>query len=231
MLFLTSEFSSLGTKIPLHPTQQPTHPSLLSSLCLPVFSSSEQVDSFLWCQPLSSLHPRSIFCLSSFLPASLLSVSYFTSRPSLCSNTSLLLGFSPHPLSLPLLASPTLLLPNPSAEKYFSVWHPPTLLLSLTHTETAHSLNIYIYILRLHYVACGVLFPGPGIEPKTPALGAWSLKHWTTREVPLWISLISLMLHFDLPSQTFCPHLSCWAPLYSPGLSLPPHPSFLHSDL
>ena len=40
--------------------------------------------------------------------------------------------------------------------------------------------------------ACGLLvmacmwdlIPHPGIEPGSPALGAWSLTHWTTREVP-----------------------------------------------
>ena len=25
----------------------------------------------------------------------------------------------------------------------------------------------------------------PGIEPVTPALGAWSINHWTAREVPI----------------------------------------------
>ena len=29
------------------------------------------------------------------------------------------------------------------------------------------------------------LAPWPGIEPKPLAMGAWSLSHWTTREVPL----------------------------------------------
>ena len=28
------------------------------------------------------------------------------------------------------------------------------------------------------------LFPWPGIEPRTPELGGWSLSHWTTRGVP-----------------------------------------------
>ena len=28
------------------------------------------------------------------------------------------------------------------------------------------------------------LIPQPGIEPRPPALGAWSLSRWTTREVP-----------------------------------------------
>ena len=31
---------------------------------------------------------------------------------------------------------------------------------------------------------CGILVPRPGIEPAPPALEAWSLKHWTAREVP-----------------------------------------------
>ena len=29
------------------------------------------------------------------------------------------------------------------------------------------------------------LAPYPGIEPRPPALGAQSLSHWTTREVPM----------------------------------------------
>ena len=28
------------------------------------------------------------------------------------------------------------------------------------------------------------LVPWPGIEPGPPALGTWSLTHWTTRQVP-----------------------------------------------
>ena len=34
-------------------------------------------------------------------------------------------------------------------------------------------------------IACGVLVPGPGIEPEPPALETRDLHHWTfTREVP-----------------------------------------------
>ena len=35
-------------------------------------------------------------------------------------------------------------------------------------------------------LSCGMwdLVPRPGIEPGPPALGAQSLSHWTTREVP-----------------------------------------------
>ena len=36
------------------------------------------------------------------------------------------------------------------------------------------------------------LAPWPGIEPRPPALGAWSLNHWTTREVPVFSLLCGL---------------------------------------
>ena len=42
-----------------------------------------------------------------------------------------------------------------------------------------------IFIAVCGLLRCGMqdLVPWPGIEPWTPALGAWSLNHWTTREV------------------------------------------------
>ena len=53
--------------------------------------------------------------------------------------------------------------------------------------------NIYLFIWP-HWVlvlahgvfSCGTwdLVPWPGIEARTPAMGAGSLSHWTTREVP-----------------------------------------------
>ena len=35
-------------------------------------------------------------------------------------------------------------------------------------------------------VSCGIWdpVPWPGMEPRPPALGVWSLNHWTTRAVP-----------------------------------------------
>ena len=36
-----------------------------------------------------------------------------------------------------------------------------------------------------HCVACGILVPRLGIEPVPHASEAWSLNHWTAREVPL----------------------------------------------
>ena len=40
-----------------------------------------------------------------------------------------------------------------------------------------------------------------GIEPRPPALGAWSLSHWTTREVPLYLPLF---LFLDVSSGGSC---------------------------
>ena len=51
--------------------------------------------------------------------------------------------------------------------------------------------EIFVASCRIFPVApglssCGMwnLVSWPGIEPRPPALGAWSLSHWTTREVP-----------------------------------------------
>ena len=37
---------------------------------------------------------------------------------------------------------------------------------------------------ELSFASRGILVPWPGIEPRSPALGVWSLSHWTTRDVP-----------------------------------------------
>ena len=54
-------------------------------------------------------------------------------------------------------------------------------------------------------LSCGMgdLVPWPGIEPRSPLLGAWSYSHWATREVP---SFFLLMTEFR---ETF-PHVN-WA--------------------
>ena len=44
-------------------------------------------------------------------------------------------------------------------------------------------LSIYLFIYLPHRVACGNLVPQAGIEPAPPAVEAWSLNHWTTKEV------------------------------------------------
>ena len=45
--------------------------------------------------------------------------------------------------------------------------------------------NFLIYFWPRH-MACGILVPWLGIEPAPPALEAWSLNHWTAREVPFF---------------------------------------------
>ena len=42
---------------------------------------------------------------------------------------------------------------------------------------------------RIFVCGGGALVPWPGIEPRTPVLGAQSLSHWATREVPVNIYL------------------------------------------
>ena len=41
-----------------------------------------------------------------------------------------------------------------------------------------------LVVARGLVVLCEILFPRPGVEPRPPALGAWSLNYWPTREVP-----------------------------------------------
>ena len=65
-------------------------------------------------------------------------------------------------------------------------------------------------------LSCGMwnLVPWPGIKPGSPALGACSLSHWTTREVPI---LVFLMLNFkptfSLSSFTFIQRIFSSSPL------------------
>ena len=43
-----------------------------------------------------------------------------------------------------------------------------------------------IFSCGMRALSCGMqdLVPWPGMEPGSPALGAWSLNHWTTMEIP-----------------------------------------------
>ena len=50
--------------------------------------------------------------------------------------------------------------------------------------------KVFIFILFWpRSIACGILVPRPGFEPVSPALKAWSLNHWTTREGPVFLFL------------------------------------------
>ena len=59
--------------------------------------------------------------------------------------------------------------------------------------------------------SCGMgnLVPWPGVEPGPPALGAWSLSHWTTREVPRWYMLLFLIKWLLYMSRYICGLVSC----------------------
>ena len=87
----------------------------------------------------------------------------------------------------------------------------------------------WVLVVALRIFSCSMwdLAPWPGIEPGTPALGAWSLSHWTTRAVPCFIQCCSvqktwgsglawnvIVLHrehkcdmFDLAQSTLLPKL------------------------
>ena len=43
-----------------------------------------------------------------------------------------------------------------------------------------------IFVVSCEMFSCSMwdLVPWSGIKPRSPALGVWSLNHWTTREVP-----------------------------------------------
>ena len=45
-------------------------------------------------------------------------------------------------------------------------------------------LSFFFFFFWLRYAACGILVPRPGIEPMAPAVEAWTLNHWTAKEVP-----------------------------------------------
>ena len=56
-------------------------------------------------------------------------------------------------------------------------------------------------------MARGILVPRPGIEPVPPALEAWSLKHWASREAPVLrasdiVSLFNFS-HLDVMNLSF----------------------------
>ena len=53
-------------------------------------------------------------------------------------------------------------------------------------------------------LSCSIwdLVPWPGIEPRSPALGVWSLSQWSTREVPVFI-LKSVWSNMSITTPVF----------------------------
>ena len=66
---------------------------------------------------------------------------------------------------------------------------------SLEPSGICFTLNIFIdlAVLGLSYT-CGISVSWPGVESMPPALGAWSLSHWTTREVPCILLLFDCVI-------------------------------------
>ena len=74
----------------------------------------------------------------------------------------------------------------------------------------------FYLFLGAHHLACWILVLWPGIEPVSPAVEAWILKHWTAREVlkPTSFKENALSREFlsgpvvRTPFRTPCVH--CW---------------------
>ena len=47
-----------------------------------------------------------------------------------------------------------------------------------------------------HWAACEILVPRPRIESVPPAVRAWSLNHWSTREVPVFTFQTLLCVYY-----------------------------------
>ena len=64
---------------------------------------------------------------------------------------------------------------------------------------------ILFHFILFHFFgrACGILVPWPGIEPASPALEAWSLNHWTAREVPVLSCKEKNFTLFFIPSRFY----------------------------
>ena len=55
--------------------------------------------------------------------------------------------------------------------------------------------NLFSCGLRTLSYGMWDLVPWPGMEPRSPALGAWSLSHWTAREVTVYFFLHHIWRH------------------------------------
>ena len=110
----------------------------------------------------------------------------------------------------PILNSPPSSLPIPS------LWVVPV------HQPQASS----IWLSQVLLVAFGYLVPWPGIEPWPSASGAWSLSHWTTREVP---HLEYFYVHTSVWFVAFC-HIQYFTRLHVRGMVISCDKVFICSE-
>ena len=81
---------------------------------------------------------------------------------------------------------------------------PWVILLPFTVINSAFRITIIFQLKKMvhfsffgHTMVYGILVPQPGIKPGVPALGVWSLNHWTTREVfGLFIFCLRRLCHY-----------------------------------
>ena len=80
----------------------------------------------------------------------------------------------------------------PSILSFFPISFPPSLYLSVFYLPFLSFHPCFLFLITISFscfwpccAAGGVSVPWAGMEPLPPLLGAWSLNHWTTREVPL----------------------------------------------
>ena len=84
--------------------------------------------------------------------------------------------------------------------KRLEFWFRQNRIISIPRTEFSFIWFILFYLLFWpHCVTCGILVPWPGMEPVSPAEEAWSLNHWTTREI---LSLVLIMNVRLFPSES-----------------------------
>ena len=114
----------------------------------------------------------------------------------------------------------------------------PSLRHGRLHGLWLSSSHFFIYKIFILFLAApsDILVPWPGIEPVPPALVTWSLKHWTTREVPLAtflkVFLFQCLLWVSPTWTAATPMKQCSAPdsLWHPICSLARFP-LIHLNL
>ena len=75
----------------------------------------------------------------------------------------------------------------------------------LPSLRTRHKASIYTLFFFFGRIVWHVELPLPGIEPMPPAVEAWNLNHWTTREIPrqvyIFLTFLCLILLEGLANE------------------------------
>ena len=76
----------------------------------------------------------------------------------------------------------------------WKTWLCTLLCYCVLRSQIQHNRTFLLFIWPCH-VACGILVPGPEIEPMPPAGEGQSLNHWTTRGVPCSCTFLTNISH------------------------------------